>query len=103
MTTEGAYGIGYFLNGHYHILCLDGDARRFHRIDPHSEREPALLDYHEARSFIETHPLCNNISNHVIRIMPISEVREIFEGRPAASTLKQELLREEEEYEERLH
>lgn len=103
MEHEGSYGIGYFLAGNYHILCREGDVCRFHVIQPHSEREPAELNFYEARRFIETHPICSNISHHEIRVMPFGEIRDILEGRSPESTVKSLSLTEEEEVEERLH
>ena len=103
MAAEDTYGIGYFLSGSYHILCREGKELRFHRIELHSDLEPAVLDFYEARKFIETHPLCANISQHDIRIMPISEVQDIFEGISPASRIRSLDLYEEEEVEERLH
>jgi hypothetical protein len=67
----------------------------------HEERrtgplKPAKLTYYEARNFIETHPVCTNISHHDIRIMPYDEVQNIMQGKPAASTLKSLILSNEE-------
>jgi len=103
MEDESAYGIGYFLAGNYHILCREGDNYRFHILKPHSELEPAKLYYHEARKFIETHPICTNIAYHDIRVMPFSEIQDILEGRSPESTVKSLSLTEDEGYEERLH
>jgi len=103
MAAEGLYGIGFFLEGNYHILCREGNVYRFHRIEPRSDLEPAELSFYEARTFIETHPLCANIARHDIRIMPFSEIGDVFAGRSPESRVKSLSLSEEEEVEERLH
>ena len=103
MAGEDSYGIGFFLAGNYHILCREGNVRRFHSIEQRSGLEPAELNFLEARKFIETHPLCSNIAQHDIRIMPFNEIRYIFEGRSPESTVKSLSLSEEEVFEERLH
>lgn len=103
MAADDSYGIGYFLAGNYHILCREGNVRRFHRIEQHSDLDPALLNFCEARKFIETNPLCSNIAKRDIRIMPVSEIRDIFDGRSPTSEVKASILSEEEYFEERLH
>lgn len=103
MPGEESYGIGFFLEGHYHILCREGSVYRFHRVERRSDLEPAELNFFEARSFIESHPLCSNIARHDIRIMPFSEIGDIFAGRSPESRVKSLSLSDEEELEERLH
>jgi hypothetical protein len=103
MADEDSYGIGFFLSGNYHILCREGNQRRFHIFEPRSDLVPVELTFFEARKFIETHPLCSNIARHDIRIMPFREIRYIFEGRSPESRVKSLSLSEEEEVEERLH
>ncbi|NVN89583.1 MAG: hypothetical protein HXX11_03175 [Desulfuromonadales bacterium] len=103
MADNDSYGIGFFLAGHYHILCREGNERRFHMIEPHSNLKPVKLRFIEAREFIETHPLCANIAHHDIRVMPYREIQNIFEGRSPKSTVKSLSLSDEDELEERLH
>jgi hypothetical protein len=103
METEGLYCVVFFVEGNYHVLCHEGKEYRFHTIKQYSDLKPAKLTYYEARNFIETHPVCTNISHHDIRIMPYGEVQNIMEGKPTASTLKSLVLSNEEEEEEPLH
>ena len=103
MNAENLYGIGFFIAGNYHILCREGNKYLFHTIKTHSDFEPVELDYYAARKFIETHPVCSNISNHEIRIMPYNEIRDILEGRSPESTVKSLALSGEEEEEEPIH
>lgn len=100
---EGTYGIGFFLNGHHHILCQDGDGYHFHQLMQNSHFKPVKLTYYEARTFIETHPLCANISKHDIRIMLFSEIGNVLHGRSGVSTIKSLAISDEEEEEEPLH
>lgn len=102
MSTEASYGIGFFLAGNYHILCREGRKYRFHVLKPHTDLEPAEMDFYDARKFIEAHPICTNISKHDIRIMPFSEIQDVLYDRSSASTLKLLHINEEEE-EEPLH
>ena len=103
MENEGTYSIGFFLKGNYHMLCLERGEYRFHIIEPHSYFKPVQYDFQEARKFIETHSVCSNIAHHDIRIMPYNEVRNILEGKTAASTVKSLQLSSEDEDEEPLH
>lgn len=103
METVDNYSIGFFARGNYHLLCREGREYRFHVIEPHGGYKPAIFDYMMARNFIETHPVCANISRHDIRIMDSSEVRNILEGKSPASNVKSLSLSSEEEEEERLH
>ena len=101
---EALYGIGYFLEGNHHVLCRESAGYRFHILTPHSDLMPARLDYDEARTYIETHPVCTNISHHEIRIMTWHEIQDILLGRTPASTVSSVILdSEEEEEEEPLH
>lgn len=103
MAAEYSYGVGYFVDGHYHILCREGRAYRFHIVKPHSNLEPEELDYYNARKFIETHPVCTNITNHEIRIMSYREILDIIQGKSPASAVKSLSISSEEEEEEPLH
>lgn len=103
MAAEEGYGIGYFVEGEYHILCHDGRSYRFHVVSPDNAEDPVRLTYYEARSFIETHPVCTNISLHEVRIMPYGEIENILQGKPAASSLKSLAMSGEEAQEEPLH
>lgn len=103
METADTYSIGFFVTGNYHLLCREGSEYRFHVIKPHGDLEPVEFDYKEARNFIETHPVCANISHHDIRIMHNSEVRHILEGKSPESKVKSLSLSSEEEEEEPLH
>lgn len=103
MGAENSYGIGFFLAGNYHILCREGKGYRFHTIKPHCDLEPVELDYYEARKFIETHPVCTNITNHEIRIMQYSEIQDILQGRSPESAVMSLAISSEEEEEEPLH
>ena len=99
-----SYGIGYFLEGSYHVLCREADGYRFHALKPGSGITPVALDYDGARKFIDTHPVCTNISHHEIRIMTWHEIQDILLGRTPASTVSSVILgSEEEEEEEPLH
>jgi hypothetical protein len=102
MATE-CYGIGFFIAGVYHILCHEGEEYRFHVLNQDSFVSPVRLTYFEARTFIETHPICANISLHNVRIMPYSEVENILQGKSPASKVKSIELSGEEEEEEPLH
>lgn len=98
------YGIGYFMKGSYHILCKQGNKHKFDKVEDLSNIEPLLMDFHTARKFIDTHPICANLTHHQIRIMPFSEIRDILQGRFSTDNLKYLILgNEEEEYEEPLH
>jgi len=103
MEAESSYGIGYYLAGHYHILCREGNVYRFRIVRPHSKLEPEEMNFYEARRFIETHPVCTNITNHEIRIMNYGEILDIIQGKPPASSFKSLILGSEEEEEEPLH
>jgi hypothetical protein len=106
MATEDYYCIGFFVAGDYHVLCHEGEEYRFHILNQDSGETPVRLTYYEARTFIETHPLCANISLHDVRIMSYKEIENILEGKSPASTVKSlDLSREEveEEEEEPLH
>lgn len=103
MISEDTYGIGFFLAGTYHLLCHEGEEYRFHPVMQHSCLKPVKLTYYAARQFIETHPVCSNISNHDIRIMPYREIENILQGRSAESQVKSLALSGEEEQEEPLH
>lgn len=103
MEAENSYGVGFFLAGNYHILCREGNEYRFHIIKPYCNLEPVELDFYEARKFIETHPVCSNISNHEIRIMQHSEIQDILQGRSPESAVKSLALSSEEEEEEPVH
>lgn len=103
METVGTYSIGFFVQGNYHLLCREGREYRFHVVTPNGGYEPVLFDYIVARNFIETHPVCANISRHDIRIIHSSEVRNIMEGKSPASNVKSLILSSEEEEEEPLH
>ncbi|MGD0585608.1 MAG: hypothetical protein ABSA86_07500 [Oryzomonas sp.] len=103
MATEDSYSIGFFVEGDYHVLCHDGKEYRFHVLNQDSYENPVKLTYHEARTFVETHPVCTNISLHEVRIMPYKEVENILQGKLPASTVKSLDLSGEEEEEERLH
>lgn len=102
MEPEGSYGIGFFLAGDYHVLCHDGKGYRFHILNPDTDENPVKLRYHEARTFIETHPVCTNIGLHDVRIMPYREVENILQGKSPASTVKSLDLSGEEEEEKPL-
>ena len=98
MATKECYGIGFFVAGHYHVLCHDGEEYRFHILNQDSFETPVRLTYYEALTFIETHPLCSNISLHNVRIMPYHEVEYILQGKSPASAVKSlDLSGEEEE------
>jgi hypothetical protein len=103
MEAEASYGIGYFVEGKYHILCHEGKGYRFRVLTPDSGETPVKLRYYEARSFIETHPVCTNISLHEVRIMPYQEVENILQGRSPESAVKSLAKSGEEEEEEPLH
>lgn len=103
MAPEDIYGIGFFVAGNYHVLCHEGKEYRFHILNQDSYENPVRLTYNEARSFIETHPVCTNISLHVVRIMPWHEVENILQGKSPASTVKSLELSGEEEEEKPLH
>jgi hypothetical protein len=103
METANTYSIGFFMRGSYHLLCREGSEYRFRVIKPHGDLEPAELDFIGARNFIETHPVCTNISRHDIRIMHNSEVRNILQGTSPESRVKSLSLSSEEEEEEPLH
>jgi hypothetical protein len=103
MAPEDCYGIGFFVAGGYHVLCHDGEEYRFHVLNQDSYETPVKLTYHEARAFIETHPVCTNISLHNVRIMPYHEVENILLGKSSASRVKSLDLSGEEEEEEPLH
>lgn len=100
MEAEASYGIGFFVKGEYHVLCHDGRGYRFHVLNPGSGEDPVRLTYYEARSFIETHPVCTNNSLHEVRIMAYREVENILLGRLPESPVKS-LARSGEEEEER--
>ncbi|MDA8428598.1 MAG: hypothetical protein M0T70_05020 [Geobacteraceae bacterium] len=85
------------------MLFPEGSEFRFHVIVPHGDLEPAKFEYHEARKFIETHPVCANITHHDIRIIPHSEVQNILQGKSGESSAKSLALSSEEEDEEPLH
>ncbi len=102
MDAENAYGIGFFA-GHYHILCREGEEYHFHVVMPHNELKPEKLSYHEARKFIETHPICANITTHEIRIMSYQEIMDIIRGKSPESAVKSLAISGEEEEEEPLH
>ncbi|KAB0670272.1 hypothetical protein F6V30_08945 [Oryzomonas sagensis] len=103
MATEDSYGICFFAAGKYHILCREGKGYRFQNVAEYSGLTPVRLPYHEARAFIESHPICANISLHGIRIMPYGEVENILQGKSAASAVKSLALSGEEEEEKPLH
>jgi hypothetical protein len=103
MGAENSYGIGFFITGNYHILCHEGKEYRFHIINPDCDFEPVQLDYYEARKFIETHPVCTNITNHEIRIMQYGEIRNILLGKSPVSSVMSLAIVSEEEDEEPLH
>jgi len=103
MATEDCYCVGFFVAGNYHVLCHEGDEYRFHVLNQDSFETPVRLTYYEARTFIETHPLCSNISLHEVRIMSCHEVEYIIKGKSPASTVKSLDLSGEEEEEEPLH
>jgi hypothetical protein len=103
MATEDCYAIGFFVAGAYHVLCHEGEEYRFHILNQDSYETPVRLTYYEARTFIETHPLCSNISLHEVRIMPYEEVENILQGKSPASIVKSLDLSGEEEEEEPLH
>jgi hypothetical protein len=103
MATEDSYGIGFFVAGDYHVLCHDRKEYRFHVLNQDSCETPVKLTYYEARTFIETHPLCSNISLHDVRIMSYEEVENILHGKSPASKVKSLDLSGEEEQEEPLH
>ena len=103
MEAENSYGVGYFLAGNYHILCREGNKLRFHPVKPHSNLKPVELYYYEARKFIETHPVCRNITNHEIRIMQYTEIQDILQGRSPTSTVMTLAISSEEEDEEPVH
>ncbi len=103
MAEEEGYGIGFFVEGEYHILCRDGRSYRFHVVSPDSAEDPVRLTYYEARSFIETHPVCTNISLHGVRIMPYQEIENILLGKPVASSVKSLAKSGEEAQEKPLH
>lgn len=103
METEKAYGIAYFIAGHYHVLFREGSTYRFHIITPPCDLIPEALSYYEARRFIESHPVCTNISNHEIRIMDFRDIQNIVLGKSPESTVKSLSLSSEEEEEEPLH
>lgn len=103
METADPFGIGFFVGGNYHLLCREGSGYRFRVIEPHGGSEPAEFTYHQARRFIETHPVCANISRHDIRVMSCDEVQNILLGRSPESTVKSLTLSSEEAVEERLH
>ncbi len=103
METVDTYSIGFFVRGNFHLLCHEGRGYRFHVIKPHGDYEPVILDYIVARNFIETHPVCANISHHDIRIIHCGEVQNILDGKSAASNVKSLSLSSEEEEEEPLH
>lgn len=103
MDRDDTYSIGYFLKGNYHLLCLEGSGFRFHAVIPHGAIEPVKFKYQEARKFIETHPVCANITHHDIRIIPHHEVQNILLGKSGESTVKSLALSNEEEDEEPLH
>lgn len=101
MATEDCYGIGFFVAGNYHVLCHEGEEYRFHVLNQDSCETPVRLTYYEARTFIETHSLCSNISLRDVRIMSCKEVENILKGKSPASTVKSlDLSREDEEEEE---
>lgn len=103
MDAENAYGIGFFIAGRYHILCREGEEYRFHLVMPHQELTPEKLSYHEARKFIETHPVCANIATHEIRIMSYHEIMDIVRGKTPGSAVKSLAISSEEEEEKPLH
>lgn len=103
MDAEIFYGIGYYLAGSYHVLCRDGTEYRFQRIEPPCSLETVKFEFYEARNFIDTHPVCANISNHEIRIMTYREIQNILKGTSAVSSVKSLSLSSEEEEEEPLH
>jgi hypothetical protein len=103
METRDTYGIGFFVKGDYHLLCREGSTYRFHVIKPRCGFEPAEFDFGEARNFIETHPVCANISHHDIRVLHRSEVLNILQGKSPESHVKSLDLSSEEEEEEPLH
>ena len=103
MAAEEYYGIGFFVAGDYHILCRERGQYRFHVLNRDSCEIPARLTYYKARTFIETHPLCANISLHDVRIMPYEEIENILQGKLPANTVKSLKLSGEEEEEEPLH
>jgi len=103
MERADTYSIGFFVRGNYHLLCREGGEYRFHVIKPYGDYKPVIFDYTVARNFIETHPVCANISHHDIRIMHNSEVRNILEGKSPESKVKSLSLSGEEEEEEPLH
>lgn len=77
MEKIDTYSIGFFVTGNYHLLCREGREYRFHVLEPHSDLEPAEFDYQEARNFIETHPVCANISQHDIRIIRARQTQRL--------------------------
>lgn len=97
MEAVDTYSVGFFVSGNYHLLCREGREYRFHVIKPHGDYEPVEFDYIAARIFIETHPVCTNISHHDIRIMHSSEVQNILQGKSPASNVKSLSLNSEEE------
>ncbi|GFE61978.1 hypothetical protein [Geobacter sp. AOG2] len=102
-AAEEGYGIGFFVEGKYHVLCHDGKMYRFHILTPDSAEDPVRLTYYQARSFVETHPVCTNISLHQVRIMPYREIENILQGRQAESSVQSLAKSGEEEEEEPLH
>ncbi len=103
MEAENSYGIGFFISRNFHILCREDKEYRFHIIKPNCNFEPVQLDFYKARNFIETHPVCTNITNHEIRIMQYSEIQNILLGRSPESTVMSLAIVSEEEDEEPLH
>lgn len=103
MEKEGSYGIGFFLEGQYHILCREGKGYRFRVVTRDSGENPVRLRYYEARSFVETHPVCTNISLHEVRIIPFQEIEDIIRGKSPESSVKSLARSGEEEEEEPLH
>jgi hypothetical protein len=103
METKDSYGVAFFVTGNYHILCHEGKVYRFQNPAEYSALRPVKLTYHEARTFIETHPVCTNISRHDVRIMPYHEIENILQGKSAPSAVKSLELSGEEPEEERLH
>ena len=102
MAAKDTYGIGYYLSGHFHILCYEGKEYRFRALKPDSEINPVELEFFTARRFIETHHICANISHHDIRIMPFGEIQELLTG-GVSPHMAQLLHIGEEEEEEPLH
>ncbi len=96
---DALYGIVFFLSGHYHILCREGVKYHFHVQSP--DLEPAKMYYIPAREFIESHPVCTNLT-HEIRIMPYGEIMDIIQGKTLPSEVRSIILGNGE-YEEPLH